>query len=41
VELGQRIEIVTPEEATALIADAAEVGRMLQGLIGSLQRLRA
>ena len=40
LELGQRVEIVTVEEATALINDAEEVGRMLQGLIGSLQRGR-
>ena len=40
VELARRIEIVPVEDATALIADAAEVGRMLQGLIGSLERRR-
>jgi len=40
LELGRRVEIVTVDEATALIADAAEVGRMLQGLIGSLERSR-
>ena len=38
VELGRRVEIVTEEEATVLIADAEEVGRMLHGLIGSLMR---
>jgi len=40
VELGRRIEIVSVEEATAMIADAAEVGRMLQALIGALHRRR-
>ena len=38
LELGRRVEIVTEEEATALIADAEEIGRMLHGLIGSLRR---
>jgi len=38
LELGHRVKIVTVEEATALIADAEEIGRMLYGLIGSLQR---
>ena len=38
LELGRRLEIVTEEEATVLIADAEEVGRMLHGLIASLQR---
>jgi four helix bundle protein len=40
VELGRRVEIVTEEEASTLIADAEEVGRMLHGLIGSLVRAR-
>ena len=38
VELPRRVEIVGAEEAALLIADAEEVGRMLHGLIGSLQR---
>ena len=38
LELGHRVKIVTVDEATALIADAEEIGRMLYGLIGSLQR---
>jgi four helix bundle protein len=41
LEIGHRVEIVTVEEASALIADAEEVGRMLHGLIGSLERGRA
>jgi four helix bundle protein len=38
LELGQRVEIVTVEEAETLIAHAQEVGRMLNGLIRSLDR---
>ena len=38
VELSRRVEIVGTEEAAMLIADAEEVGRMLHGLIGSLER---
>jgi four helix bundle protein len=40
LELSNRVEIVKPEEAAIPIADAEEVGRMLHGLIGSLQRIR-
>ena len=40
LELGQRVEIVTKQEAATLIADAEEVGRMLHGLIVSLERKR-
>ncbi len=38
VELSKRVDIVGAEEAAMLIADAEEVGRMLHGLIGSLER---
>ncbi len=38
IELGRRVRIVTDEDAAAMTADAEEVGRMLHGLIGSLQR---
>ena len=38
VELSKRVEIVGVEEAAILIADAEEIGRMLHGLIGSLER---
>jgi four helix bundle protein len=38
LELSKRIDIVKPDEAAILIADAEEVGRMLHGLIESLQR---
>lgn len=38
VELSKRVEIVGAEEAAMLIADAEGIGRMLHGLIGSLER---
>ena len=38
VELSKRIEIVGAEEAAILISDAEEIGRMLHGLIASLER---
>lgn len=38
VELGRRVEIISAEESAALLADSEEVGRMLHGLITSLQR---
>jgi four helix bundle protein len=38
IELGHRIGIVTETEAAAIITDAAEVGRMLTGLVRSLER---
>jgi len=38
VELAKRVEIVAPEEAATLIADPEKVGRMLHGLIASLER---
>jgi len=41
LEIGRRVEIVTVAEADALIADADEVGRMLRGLVASLERGRA
>ena len=40
VELARRIEIISVDQATAMIADAEEVGRMLQILVGSLERGR-
>jgi len=40
VELGKRVEIVTEQDAVGIIADAEEVGRMLHGLVGSLERSR-
>lgn len=38
LELGRRVEIISEQEAAVLIADAQEVGRMLQGLVKSLER---
>ena len=35
-----RIEVVSEADAEALIADAQEVGRMLYGLVASLERTR-
>jgi four helix bundle protein len=40
VELARRVEIITLNEASTLIADAEEIGRMLQGLIRSLELRR-
>jgi four helix bundle protein len=40
IELAGRVRIVTAKEAAVLIADAEEIGRMLHGLIGSLERRR-
>ena len=41
LEIGRRVEIVTVPEAEALVADAEEVGRMLRGLVASLEYGRA
>jgi four helix bundle protein len=40
IEIANRVELVRPEEAAILIADAQEVGRMINGLVGSLERAR-
>ena len=40
VELARRTEIITLKEASALITAAEEIGRMLHGLIASLERRR-
>jgi four helix bundle protein len=40
LELGQRIKVVEPREAEMLIGDAEEIGRMLHGLVASLERGR-
>jgi len=37
LELGARIEIIPADQADVLIRDAQEVGRMLNGLIRSLE----
>ena len=38
--VGTRIGVVKELEAEALITDAAEVGRMINGLVRSLERAR-
>ena len=38
LELGARVKVVSEKEAIALISDAREIGRMLQGLVKSLER---
>ena len=38
--IGTRIEVISEADAEALIADAQEVGRMLYGLVASLERTR-
>jgi four helix bundle protein len=38
LELGRRIGIVSEEDADRLIADAQEVGRIINGLVRSLER---
>jgi four helix bundle protein len=38
LELGARVKVVSEKEATALISDAQEIGRMLKGLVVSLER---
>ena len=40
LEVGRRIDVVTERDAEILIADAQEIGRMLNGLVGSLERSR-
>jgi hypothetical protein len=38
LELGSRIKLVSEREADSMIADAQEIGRMIQGLVASLER---
>ena len=38
LELAKRIHLVTEEQAAIYIADAEEIGRMLGGLVASLER---
>ena len=38
LELGARVKVVSENEATALISDAQEIGRMLKELVASLER---
>jgi four helix bundle protein len=38
LELGARVKVVSEKEAAALISDTQEIGRMLKGLVQSLER---
>jgi four helix bundle protein len=38
LELGARVKVVSEPEAAALISDTQEIGRMLKGLVASLER---
>ena len=38
VEMGARLELFTVPQAEALIRDAQEIGRMINGLVRSLER---
>jgi four helix bundle protein len=40
LEVGRRVQLVTEAEAAAYIADAEEIGRMLGGVMSSLNRNR-
>jgi hypothetical protein len=41
LELSARVKVVSEQEAGALISDAQEIGRMLMGLVASLERSTA
>jgi four helix bundle protein len=38
LELGARAKVVSEQDAAALISDAQEIGRMIHGLVKSLER---
>ena len=38
LELSMRVKVVSEQDATALISDAQEIGRMIHGLVKSLER---
>jgi four helix bundle protein len=38
LEVGRRVEVVTENEAETMLKDAEEVGRMVRGLVASLER---
>jgi four helix bundle protein len=40
LELGQRLDLLSTAAAEVLVADAQEIGRMINGLVGSLERGR-
>jgi four helix bundle protein len=41
LELGKRLDLISPDRADILVADAQEVGKMINGLVRSLERARA
>ena len=41
LEVAKRVDLVTVAEADAYIGDAEEIGRMLGGLVNSLERSRS
>ena len=38
LELSARVKVVSEQEAATLISDTQEIGRMLMGLVASLER---
>lgn len=38
IEIGRRIQLIAASDADRLVADAQEIGRMINGLVGSLER---
>ena len=40
VEVGRRVELIDQREADVILADAQEIGRMINGLVRSLERCR-
>ncbi|MBI3047317.1 MAG: four helix bundle protein [Acidobacteria bacterium] len=38
IELAHRLDVLSEDEASAMIADAQEIGRMLHALVNSLRR---
>jgi four helix bundle protein len=40
LEIGLRIDVIGPQDAEVLITDTQEIGRMLHGLVSSLERTR-
>lgn len=38
IELGQRLDLIVATQADLLIRDAQEIARMINGLVGSLER---
>ncbi len=38
IEVGRRVGLIVADEADILVANTAEIGRMLNGLVRSLER---